>query len=116
MVKELKLKNGKNIKSLEELRSELKKMSNEIFKFHVNNKRNDFYNWVKKELKNHKLAADLIECTTKEAMQFCLKSKTKKKTVKKKVNSKINKEKIKLLIRWSPSAIIKKLKEVYKVD
>ncbi len=45
--KEFYLKNGRIIRSLEELAREIKELDMETFLEHVNEERNDFENWVR---------------------------------------------------------------------
>jgi|SRR3989344_3252697 len=66
------LNNGKDINNLKELYKELRRMDNKTFKHHVNEAKNDFYNWVRDIYKNKTLGDDLLECTTREAVMFCL--------------------------------------------
>lgn len=75
------LANGKQLSSIKELHNELKKMNEDTFKHHVNDTKNDFYNWVKDIYKDMQLADDLLECSTKEAMMFCLNSHLNKAEV-----------------------------------
>lgn len=70
----LKLCNGKKIASLHALYKALDSISDKEFKKHVNHKKNDLYQWVKDVIKNNELANDLLECDTKEAVMFCLKT------------------------------------------
>ena len=69
------LADGKVIGSVRELYEVLKKMKNSIFSCHVNEEKNDFYSWVKEVFNDRKLADDLLWCTNKESMLFCLKTK-----------------------------------------
>ena len=71
------LSNGKNLQNLKELYKELRKMDKKTFTYHVNEEKNDFYNWVRDIYKDKKLSDDLLECTTREAMMFCLKENLK---------------------------------------
>ncbi len=73
--KPLILSNGLKIRSLNHLHNSLDKINEKIFYKHVNENKNDFYNWAKDVLKDNALAEDLLECTTKEAVKFCLASK-----------------------------------------
>lgn len=68
----LTLKNGKTLSKLGDLHKALKTMTDSVYEYHVNDNRNDFYNWVKDVFQDHKLAEDLLECSTKEAALFCL--------------------------------------------
>ncbi len=111
-MKPMKLKNGKKIKNLQELSHALKSMPEGTFKYHVSDSKNDFYTWIKKEHKDINLAKDILECTTKEAVMFCLQTKLPNKEN----NTKFNKLKIKQIKPWSARSIIKRLKEVYQID
>ena len=66
------LNNGKELNNLKDLYKELRRMDNKTFKHHVNETKNDFYNWVRDIYKSKSLSDDLLECTTKEAVMFCL--------------------------------------------
>jgi len=59
------LRNGKSLKNLEELYSELKNMNNEEFTHHVNHSKNDFANWVLHILEKPALASQLFKTTAK---------------------------------------------------
>lgn len=72
--KRFNLANGISIANIPELYQVLKVLPNEVFSQHVNENKNDFYNWVRDVHQDSKLADDLLECGTKEAMLFCLKS------------------------------------------
>jgi hypothetical protein len=62
------LNGGGVLKSTSDLAQALKTMSSEVFSHHVNQERNDFYNWVKDVFKDKALAAKLKRCKTKESM------------------------------------------------
>ncbi|MEM3126790.1 MAG: transketolase C-terminal domain-containing protein [Candidatus Woesearchaeota archaeon] len=62
------LKSGEKIYSLHELYYSLKKMSDDIFNHHVNDKKNDFANWIKDSFKDQKLADAIKKSKTKEAI------------------------------------------------
>jgi len=57
--------NGAVLNNLQELESALNNMSEESFKHHANDERNDFTNWVKEIIKDEKLAKDLSKAKTK---------------------------------------------------
>lgn len=67
--------NGKVVGSLKQLYEVLKGLDEETFHLHVNEEKNDFYNWVRDVFKDKKLADDLLWCTNKESMLFCLKTR-----------------------------------------
>ena len=52
--------NGTVIKGLMDLDSSLESMSEETFKYHVNDYRNDFSTWIRETIKEEKLANDLL--------------------------------------------------------
>ena len=62
------IKNGPPVKNLEELSRELARMSKEQFDHHVNDAKNDFYNWVYHVVKDESLALKLSSVRTKDAM------------------------------------------------
>ena len=39
--------NGKKASTISLLKKEIKKLSDDEFSFHVNDKKNDFYNWIR---------------------------------------------------------------------
>ena len=55
---------GRYLKNLEELKSALEEMTEETFRFHSNDIKTDFSNWVKDVIGEDKLARDLQKCTT----------------------------------------------------
>jgi len=69
------LANNKKVSSIKELYVLLQKLDDKIFYAHVNEEKNDFYNWVRDVYQDKKLADDLLWCTNKESMIFCLKSR-----------------------------------------
>ncbi len=64
-----KLKDGGELRNLEEMMHALKKMERDIFLHHVTAERNDFARWVKDVLHDDELAAELGYCTDKENME-----------------------------------------------
>ena len=54
------LKDGGVLKNLEDLAHTFPNMSDETFKHHVNNGKNDFSNWVKDVIGDKKLAHELL--------------------------------------------------------
>lgn len=69
------LKNGTKIKSIGQVYGALKEMNNKTFSYHLNDEKNDFYTWAKHGVSDKQLAEDLLECSTKEAIDFCLTAK-----------------------------------------
>lgn len=74
-IRALELCTGVSVRSINQLHSAVNDMNHNEFSFHVNNNKNDFYTWTKNILKDKDLADDLIECSTIEAVKFCLASK-----------------------------------------
>ncbi len=68
-----KTKDGKEISSLYELHYVLTKMDNEVFAHHVNEKKNDFANWIKDSFKDNDLAEAIKKAKTKEAIASIIK-------------------------------------------
>ncbi len=61
-----RLVNGQELKSLNDLRKALAYMSDDEFRHHVNNERNDFAAWVKEALQNTELYGKIKEINTRE--------------------------------------------------
>ncbi len=55
---------GRVLKSLPELEIALKEMSEETFRYHCNEAKSDFSNWVRDVIGDEKLARDLQKSTT----------------------------------------------------
>jgi|SRR3989304_7562406 len=55
---------GRILNNLEELVSALKVMSDQTFRYHVNESKNDFANWIADVIGDDKLAADLRKVTS----------------------------------------------------
>lgn len=56
---------GKALKKLSELEAALKEMSDDTFRYHVNENKNDFYKWVGEVIGDDKLAQDLLRNTSR---------------------------------------------------
>jgi hypothetical protein len=69
-----KLANGQLLKNLNDLRKALTYMTEDEFKHHVNEHRNDFSIWTKEALQNPILGAKMMKAKTKEELQEILKS------------------------------------------
>ena len=50
---------GTTIKNLEELSQSLRAMNEETFNYHVNENKNDFYNWIKDVIQDEELAESI---------------------------------------------------------
>jgi len=62
------LNDGSRLRSMEDLRSALRKMNDSTFRYHVNEERNDFYNWIKDVFNNFKLANKIKDVKNKKQM------------------------------------------------
>src|SRR3989344_5421968 len=78
-IRALELCTGVSVRSISQLHSAVNDMNHNEFSVHVNDNKNDFYNWTKNILRDKELANDLIECSTIEAVKFCLASKINSK-------------------------------------
>ncbi|MBD3354834.1 hypothetical protein GF361_02525 [Candidatus Woesearchaeota archaeon] len=76
------LKDGTVIKNLFELSKQLDKMPEEVFSHHVNENRNDFYNWVKDVVKDKSLARKISSVKDKSKMKKYIGAKIQKDVVK----------------------------------
>ncbi len=72
--KRFKFYNGRTASNVKELYNEIKTLPEKSFLRHVNQTRNDFYYWIRSCYRDQKLADDLLECSSKEAALYCLKS------------------------------------------
>lgn len=55
------LSSGEQITSLKQLALELDGISDEVFYYHVNDSKNDFYNWIKEVFDEMELAEDILD-------------------------------------------------------
>lgn len=63
------LKNGGKLKDLFDLAKSLEEMPEEVFNHHVNEHRNDFYNWIRDVIGDQELALKIKRSKTKKEMQ-----------------------------------------------
>ncbi len=56
---------GRFLKNLEELKTALEQMAEETFRYHSNETKTDFSNWVRDVIGDEKIAKDLLNCTTR---------------------------------------------------
>ena len=54
--------NGKVLRNLKELRDELNSMDEGSFRYHVNEQKNDFANWINDIMKDEELANEMKSC------------------------------------------------------
>lgn len=73
--------NGMVIKNLVELRIALEQMDDGTFKYHVNNNRNDFMNWIKNTIRDDVAVALLIKSKTRSQAVNALKQRLKSRVV-----------------------------------
>jgi Tol biopolymer transport system component len=59
---------GSVIKHIGELPDALRNMHPDVFSFHVNEEKNDFYNWVKDVFDHSRLARNIKNAKTRETM------------------------------------------------
>lgn len=64
---------GKDIKNFEEMIETVKSMNDSVFNYHVNDKKNDFYNWIRDVLKMYDLAEDIKNIYSKSHFLIILK-------------------------------------------
>ena len=60
------LKDGRKLYNLKDLLLTLENMDEEVFRFHVNPRKNDFIRWIKEVLGDKKLARKLRWTTTRQ--------------------------------------------------
>lgn len=63
---------GHSIKDIKELAEELGRMEDSVFRFHVNEQRNDFATWIYDVFKNTELAEILGKIKDKTEMQIII--------------------------------------------
>jgi len=63
---------GTVLKNVLDLSKQLDKMSEEVFRYHVNDMKNDFASWIKEIFKEEKLAEELLKTTEKDKTQIVL--------------------------------------------
>jgi len=74
--------NGPILKNMDELASTLPELNDEIFRYHVNNEKNDFSSWIKNSIGDQKLANELLSSKNKDS--FLKKIKNRLNSLKKK--------------------------------
>ncbi len=68
-------KDGAVVKNLDELYKTIEKISEDTFKHHVNEQKNDFHNWVRDVFEDKELADNLLKTRKKEELIGCIKSR-----------------------------------------
>jgi len=69
------LHDGRIIRSLPELLTILKTISDDTFYYHVNNQKNDFKNWIRDEFNDKQLTKEIGKCTTAKQMIKAIKER-----------------------------------------
>ncbi len=62
----------KSLKNLKTLTQHLSLLNEAVFSQHVNEQKNDFYNWVRDVYKHKEFSSELVDCSTKEAVLQCV--------------------------------------------
>jgi len=60
--------NGAEAGSVEELKNQLENIGDDVFSYHCNKEKNDFYNWLKEGLREKKLASSIRKIRTRKGM------------------------------------------------
>lgn len=66
------VQDGKVIKNVLELSRQLDNMTDDIFRHHVNEMKNDFASWIKNVFKQEKLAKELLKTIDKDKTQIII--------------------------------------------
>ena len=111
-----------DVRSLHDLYDTVIHMDREVFSQYVNGRRHDIYQWVKVVHGDARLASDLLDCHTREAVLLCLSQKLKRKPIseaskkRKVLKSKVSQEFIeKITIQKTANDIVKSVKEVLDI-
>ncbi|MBR9692618.1 hypothetical protein GOV07_01660 [Candidatus Woesearchaeota archaeon] len=76
--------NGHKVKNVKELAEVMDRIEQEIFDFHVNPDKNDFYNWVRHVFDDLELAEKMVGVTGPKHLQFTIYKHVADKAMKKK--------------------------------
>ncbi len=76
--------NGMKAKNVKELAELMDRIEQEVFDYHVNAEKNDFYNWVRHVFNDIELAEKLIGVTGPKHLQFTIYKHVADKALKKK--------------------------------
>ena len=82
------ISDGTAIKNLHELAGAMGRISDDVFRHHVNDQRNDFHNWVRDVHKDKKLADSLLKSKTKEETTDCIMARLHEIENKKEIKTK----------------------------
>ena len=64
--------NGHRVKNVKELAEIMDRIEQEVFDFHVNEERNDFYSWVKHVFEDIELAEKMVGVSGPKHLQFTI--------------------------------------------
>ncbi|RME31047.1 hypothetical protein D6789_03920 [Candidatus Woesearchaeota archaeon] len=76
--------NGQRVKNVKELAEVMDHIEHDVFNYHVNEHRNDFYNWVANVFEDLELAEKLLGVTGPKHLQFTIYKHVADKALKKK--------------------------------
>jgi hypothetical protein len=76
--------NGHRVKNVKELAEVMDRIEQEVFEYHVNEEKNDFFNWVKHVFEDIELAEKLVGVTGPKHLQFTIYKHVADKALKKK--------------------------------
>lgn len=76
--------NGHRVKNVKELAEVMDRIEHEVFDYHVNEHRNDFYSWVAHVFEDLELAEKLLGVTGPKHLQFTIYKHVADKALKKK--------------------------------
>lgn len=76
--------NGERVKNVKELAEIMDRLEQEVFDYHVNAQKNDFYNWVKDVFNDLELAEKILGVTGPKHLQFTIYKHVADKALKKK--------------------------------
>jgi len=76
--------NGERVKNVKELAEIMDHIEQEVFDYHVNEERNDFYNWIKHVFDDIELAEKMVGVTGPKHLQFTIYKHVADKAMKKK--------------------------------
>src|SRR3989338_1256309 len=114
------LNDGTAIKNLQELRDAMARMSDDVFRHHASESRNDFHNWVRDIHKDKRLAGLLLNARSREEMAEFIERRMHEIKNPVRMEHKIkkaaaSKKKVKAAKRQRLEKIVKKVKRVKRV-
>lgn len=76
--------NGERVKNIKELAEIMDRIEQEVFDYHVNEEKNDFYNWIRHVFNDIELAEKVVGVTGPKHLQFTIYKHVADKALKKK--------------------------------